>query len=135
MTCLKAAKWHARTDTANVFGSRVQYTVWFHMEDCPIHLESTALGVEADCHLPWALEQGDAPEHQQYLSDIVVWGNTAEELFEKGKKNLAPSDPSHKTKQGQRNCTRDLVLGGRMPRCASHPYGCDQSDNSHVPTS
>jgi len=31
-----------------------------------------------------ALEQGDAPEHLQYIDDIIVWGNTAREVFEKG---------------------------------------------------
>jgi len=30
-----------------------------------------------------ALEQGEAPEHLQYIDDIIVWGNTAEEVFEK----------------------------------------------------
>ncbi|KFP16636.1 hypothetical protein Z169_05213, partial [Egretta garzetta] len=33
-----------------------------------------------------ALEQGEALEHLQYIDDNVVWGNTAEEVFEKGKK-------------------------------------------------
>ena len=33
-----------------------------------------------------ALEQGEASEHLQYVDDIMVWGNTAEEVFEKGKK-------------------------------------------------
>jgi len=32
------------------------------------------------------LEQGEAPEHLQYIDDIIVWGNTTEEVFEKGKK-------------------------------------------------
>ncbi|KAK4819554.1 hypothetical protein QYF61_007065 [Mycteria americana] len=36
--------------------------------------------------LETALEQGEAPEHLQYIDDIIVWGNTAEEVFEKGKK-------------------------------------------------
>ncbi|KAK4828886.1 LOW QUALITY PROTEIN: hypothetical protein QYF61_001444 [Mycteria americana] len=40
------------------------------------------------CHglIQTALEQGEAPEHLQYIDDIIVWGNTAEEVFEKGKK-------------------------------------------------
>ncbi|KAK4810593.1 hypothetical protein QYF61_007330 [Mycteria americana] len=40
------------------------------------------------CHglIQTALEQGEAPEHLQYIDDIIVWGNTAEEFFEKGKK-------------------------------------------------
>ncbi|GAB0195074.1 hypothetical protein GRJ2_001972700 [Grus japonensis] len=32
------------------------------------------------------LEQGEAPEHLQYIEDIILWGNTAEEVSEKGKK-------------------------------------------------
>ncbi|KAK4819771.1 hypothetical protein QYF61_011371 [Mycteria americana] len=40
------------------------------------------------CHglIQAALEQGEAPEHLQYTDDIIVWGNTAAEVFEKGKK-------------------------------------------------
>ncbi|XP_010561942.1 PREDICTED: uncharacterized protein LOC104829417 [Haliaeetus leucocephalus] len=40
------------------------------------------------CHglIQTALEQGDAPEHLQYIDDIIVWGNEAEEVFEKGKR-------------------------------------------------
>ncbi|KAF1505426.1 Transposon Tf2-9 polyprotein, partial [Eudyptula minor novaehollandiae] len=39
------------------------------------------------CHglIQTALEQGGAPEHLQYIDDIMVWGNTAGEVFEKGK--------------------------------------------------
>ncbi|KAF1449849.1 Retrovirus-related Pol polyprotein from transposon opus, partial [Pygoscelis papua] len=38
------------------------------------------------CHglIQTALEQGGAPEHLQYIDDIIVWGNTAGEVFEKG---------------------------------------------------
>jgi len=32
------------------------------------------------------LEKGEAPEHLQYIDDIIVWGDTAEEVFEKGEK-------------------------------------------------
>ena len=32
------------------------------------------------------LERGEAPEHPQYIDDIIIWGNTAEEFFEKGEK-------------------------------------------------
>ncbi|GAB0203788.1 hypothetical protein GRJ2_002844400 [Grus japonensis] len=40
------------------------------------------------CHglIQAALEDGEALEHLQYIDDIIVWGNTAEERFEKGKK-------------------------------------------------
>ncbi|KFW72210.1 hypothetical protein AS28_02743, partial [Pygoscelis adeliae] len=39
------------------------------------------------CHglIQTALEQGEAPDHLQYIDDIIVWGNTAG-VFEKGKK-------------------------------------------------
>ncbi|GAB0209835.1 hypothetical protein GRJ2_003449200 [Grus japonensis] len=39
------------------------------------------------CHglIQAALEQGEAPEHLQYIDDIIVWGSTAEEVSEKGK--------------------------------------------------
>ncbi|TRZ05062.1 hypothetical protein HGM15179_022045, partial [Zosterops borbonicus] len=33
-----------------------------------------------------ALEKSEAPEHLQYINDIIVWGNTAAEVFEKGEK-------------------------------------------------
>ncbi|KAK4813981.1 hypothetical protein QYF61_003814 [Mycteria americana] len=39
------------------------------------------------CHglIQMALEWGGAPEHLQYIDDIIVWSNTAAEVFEKGK--------------------------------------------------
>ncbi|KFQ33703.1 hypothetical protein N332_06624, partial [Mesitornis unicolor] len=33
-----------------------------------------------------ALERGGAPDHLQYIDDIIVWENPAEEVFEKSKK-------------------------------------------------
>ncbi|KFW93657.1 hypothetical protein N336_00383, partial [Phalacrocorax carbo] len=40
------------------------------------------------CHglIQTVLEQGEAPEHLQYIDDIIAWGNPAEEVFEKGEK-------------------------------------------------
>ncbi|RMB97162.1 hypothetical protein DUI87_26447 [Hirundo rustica rustica] len=40
------------------------------------------------CHglIQTALEKDEAPEHLQYIDDIIVWGNTAGEVFEKGGK-------------------------------------------------
>ncbi|RMC20515.1 hypothetical protein DUI87_01366 [Hirundo rustica rustica] len=40
------------------------------------------------CHglIQAALEKGEAPEHLQYIDDIIVWGNTAMEVFENGEK-------------------------------------------------
>ncbi|RMC19963.1 hypothetical protein DUI87_00808 [Hirundo rustica rustica] len=38
------------------------------------------------CHglIQAALENDEAPEHLQYIDDIIVWGNTVMEVFEKG---------------------------------------------------
>ncbi|GAB0206665.1 hypothetical protein GRJ2_003132100 [Grus japonensis] len=51
--------------------------------DCPRGGNSPTI-----CHglIQSALEQGEAPEHLQYIDDIIVWGNSAEEVSEKGKK-------------------------------------------------
>ncbi|KFV52866.1 hypothetical protein N328_00545, partial [Gavia stellata] len=40
------------------------------------------------CHglIQAALEQGEGPKHLQYIDDIIVWGNTVEEVFEKGRR-------------------------------------------------
>ncbi|XP_009072738.1 PREDICTED: uncharacterized protein LOC103802050 [Acanthisitta chloris] len=40
------------------------------------------------CHglIQTALEKGEAPEHLQYIDDIIVWDDTAEEVFEKGER-------------------------------------------------
>ncbi|RMC20501.1 hypothetical protein DUI87_01352 [Hirundo rustica rustica] len=40
------------------------------------------------CHrlIQAALEKSEAPEHLQYIDNIIVWGNTAIEVFEKGEK-------------------------------------------------
>ena len=39
----------------------------------------------AICHglIQTTLKQGSVPEHLQYIDDIVVWGDTAEEVFKK----------------------------------------------------
>ncbi|KAK4818478.1 LOW QUALITY PROTEIN: hypothetical protein QYF61_014180 [Mycteria americana] len=67
----------------------VQATVCFHLEGHPVHLELIAPGVETQpYHLPWTDPDGTGTgsEHLQYIDDIIVWGNTAEVVFEKGKK-------------------------------------------------
>lgn len=70
----------------------MQATVCFYLKEHLAHLELTAPGVETQpYHLSWADPDctgigGEAPEHLQYINDITVWGNTAEEFFEKGKK-------------------------------------------------
>ncbi|KAK4810453.1 LOW QUALITY PROTEIN: hypothetical protein QYF61_004233, partial [Mycteria americana] len=82
----KAAKWYATTDIANAFFSIPlaaecrPHTLGI---DCPRGGNSPTI-----CHalIQTALEQGEAPEHLQYIDDIIVWGNTAAEVSEKGKK-------------------------------------------------
>ncbi|KAJ7427803.1 hypothetical protein WISP_03825 [Willisornis vidua] len=42
------------------------------------------------CHelIQTALEKGEAPEHLQYINDIIIWRNTAGEVFEKREKTI-----------------------------------------------
>uniref|UniRef100_A0A8B9VM15 ribonuclease H n=1 Tax=Anas zonorhyncha TaxID=75864 RepID=A0A8B9VM15_9AVES len=92
----KAAKWYATIDIANAFFSiplaaacrpqfaftwrGIQYT-WNRLPQGWKHSPTICHGL-----IQTTLEQGNAPEHLQYIDDIIVWGNTAEEVFEKGKK-------------------------------------------------
>ncbi|GAB0209667.1 hypothetical protein GRJ2_003432400 [Grus japonensis] len=91
----KAAKWYATTDIANAFFSiplaaecrpqfaftwrGVQYT-WNRLPQGWKHSPTICHGL-----IQTALEKGEAPEHLQYIDDIIVWGNSAEEVSEKGK--------------------------------------------------
>ncbi|GAB0207896.1 hypothetical protein GRJ2_003255300 [Grus japonensis] len=91
----KAAKWYATNDITNVFFSiplaaecrpqfafpwrGIQYT-WNRLPQGWKHSPTICHGV-----IQTALEQSEAPEHLQYIDDIIVWGNTAE-VSEKGKK-------------------------------------------------
>ncbi|RMC09736.1 hypothetical protein DUI87_13523 [Hirundo rustica rustica] len=92
----KAAKWYATIDIANAFFSiplaaecrpqfaftwrGVQYT-WNRLPQGWKHSPTICHGL-----IQTAQEKGEAPEHLQYIDDIIVWGNTAAEVFEKGKK-------------------------------------------------
>ncbi|GAB0203381.1 hypothetical protein GRJ2_002803700 [Grus japonensis] len=92
----KAAKWYATTDIANAFFSiplaaecrpqfaftwrGVQYT-WNRLPQGWKHSPTICHGL-----IQTALEKGGAPEHLQYIDDIIVWGNKAEEVFEKGER-------------------------------------------------
>lgn len=73
------------------FSNRVQAIVCCHLEGCAVYLELTASGVEAECHHflwtdPDCTGKDEVPEHLQFISDLTVRGNTAEEVFEKGEK-------------------------------------------------
>ncbi|RMC16226.1 hypothetical protein DUI87_08441 [Hirundo rustica rustica] len=91
----KAAKWYATIDIANAFSiplaaecraqfaftwKGVQYT-WYRLPQGWKHSPTICHGL-----IQTALEKGEAPEHLQYIDDIIVWGNTAGEVFEKGEK-------------------------------------------------
>ncbi|GAB0206432.1 hypothetical protein GRJ2_003108800 [Grus japonensis] len=92
----KAAKWYATMDIANAFFSiplaaecrpqfaftwrGVQYT-WNRLPQGWKHSPTICHGL-----IQTALEKGEAPEHLQYIEDITVWGNSAEEVSEKRKK-------------------------------------------------
>ncbi|GAB0207775.1 macrophage immunometabolism regulator [Grus japonensis] len=92
----KAVKWYAMIDIANVFFSiplaaecrpqfaftwrGVQYT-WNRLPQGRKHSPTICHGL-----IQSALEKGEAPEHLQYVDDIIVWGNSAAEFFEKRKK-------------------------------------------------
>ncbi|GAB0190200.1 hypothetical protein GRJ2_001485300 [Grus japonensis] len=92
----KAAKWYATIDIANAFFSiplaaecrpqfaftwrGVQYT-WNRLPQGWKHSPTICHGL-----IQTALEKGGAPEHLQYIDDIIVWGNKAEEVFKKGKR-------------------------------------------------
>jgi len=92
----KAAKWYATTNIANAFFSiplaaecrpqlaftwrGVRYT-WNQLPQGWKHSPTICHGL-----IQTALEKGEAPEHLQYIYDIIVWGDTAEEVFEKGEK-------------------------------------------------
>ncbi|XP_066424603.1 uncharacterized protein [Molothrus aeneus] len=58
------------------------------MLELQYELESKAAKCPTICHglIQAALEKDEAPEHLQYIDDIIVCGNTAAEVFEKGEK-------------------------------------------------
>ena len=53
---------------------------------CPSGENRAPQGCPAICHglIQTTLEQTGASKHLQYIDDIVVWGDTIEEVFEKG---------------------------------------------------
>ncbi|KAF4798591.1 hypothetical protein TURU_062612 [Turdus rufiventris] len=71
--------------------NELQSAVCFHLEEVQYtwnHLPQGWKHSPTICHglIQAALEKGEAPEHLQYIDDIIVWGNTAMEVFEKGEK-------------------------------------------------
>ncbi|TRZ08011.1 hypothetical protein HGM15179_009025 [Zosterops borbonicus] len=92
----KAAKCYATIDIANTFFSiplaaecrpqfaftwrGVQYT-WNRLPQGWKHSPTICHGL-----IQATLEKSKAPEHLQYINDIIVWKDTATEVFEKEKK-------------------------------------------------
>ncbi|KAK4810718.1 LOW QUALITY PROTEIN: hypothetical protein QYF61_007692 [Mycteria americana] len=78
----KAAKWYATTDTANfAFTWRIVQYTWNQLPQGWKHSPTICHGL-----IQTALEKGDAPEYLQYIDNIIMWSNKAEEVFEKGKR-------------------------------------------------
>ncbi|RMC18257.1 hypothetical protein DUI87_04139 [Hirundo rustica rustica] len=84
---------YTKTDgnTAPTETLRVQGPVCLHLEGVQYTWNRLPQGWKHSptiCHglIQTALEKGEAPEHLQYIDDIIVWGNTAGEVFEKGEK-------------------------------------------------
>ncbi|RMB94007.1 hypothetical protein DUI87_29595 [Hirundo rustica rustica] len=92
----KAAKEYATIDIANAFFSiplaaacRLQFSfTWRGVQYTWNQLPQGWKHSPTICHglIQAALEKDEAPEHLQYIDDIIVWGNTAIEVFEKGEK-------------------------------------------------
>ncbi|GAB0208982.1 hypothetical protein GRJ2_003363900 [Grus japonensis] len=113
----KAAKWYATSDIANAFFSiplaaecrpqfaftwrGIQYT-WNRLPQGWKHSPTICHGL-----IQTALEKGEAPEHLQYIDDIIVWGNSAEEVSEKGKKII--QFLGIKWQDGRRQIPMDII--------------------------
>ncbi|KFW76570.1 hypothetical protein N305_03707, partial [Manacus vitellinus] len=90
--------WYATIDIVNVFFSiplaeecRLQFAfTWRGMQDTWNWLPQGWKHSPTIYHglIQATLEKGKAPEHIQYIDDIIVWRDTAEEVFEKGKENI-----------------------------------------------
>ncbi|RMC21961.1 hypothetical protein DUI87_02832 [Hirundo rustica rustica] len=69
----------------------MQASVCFHLEGRAVTWNQLPQGWKHSptiCHglIQTALEKGEAPEHLQYINDIIMLGNMAMEMFEKGEK-------------------------------------------------
>ncbi|RMB94001.1 hypothetical protein DUI87_29589 [Hirundo rustica rustica] len=92
----KEAKWYPTIDISNAFFSiplaaecRPQFAfTWGGVQYTRNRLPQGWKHSPTICCglIQAALEKSKAPKHLQYIDDIVVWGNTAAEVFEKGEK-------------------------------------------------
>ncbi|TRZ07315.1 hypothetical protein HGM15179_018998 [Zosterops borbonicus] len=94
----KAVRWSATTDIANAFFSipltaewRPQFAfTWRSVQYTWNQLPQGWKHSPTICHrlIQAALEKSEVLEHLQYMDDIIVWGNTAAKMFEKGEKSI-----------------------------------------------
>ncbi|NWZ16942.1 POL3 protein, partial [Agelaius phoeniceus] len=94
------------------------------------------------CHglIQAALEKGEAPEHLQYIDDIIVWGKTAAEVFEKGEKiiqNLIKSGFAIKKSKVKRSSQEIQFLGVKWQdgRCQIPTDVINKTPAMSLPTS
>jgi len=142
----KAAKWYATIDIANAFFSiplaaecRPQFAFsWRGIQYTWNRLPQGCKHSPTICHglILTALEKGEAPEQLQYIDDIIVWGDTVEEVFEKGEKIVQILlKAGFATKRSQGTCARDSVFRNKMAGWAlSNANGCHQQNTNYVST-
>jgi len=92
----KAAKWYTAIDIANAFFSiplaaecRPQFAfTWRGIKYTWHQLPQRWKHSPTICHglIQTSLEKGEAPEHLQYIDDIIVWGDAVKEVFEEREK-------------------------------------------------
>lgn len=75
-----------------------------------------------------------APDHLQYVDDIIMWGNIAEVILENNR-NPLESQFCMKTKWDQVVCTADPAFRNKTARwMSSGPYECDQQNSCYFST-
>ncbi|KAK4823836.1 hypothetical protein QYF61_007085 [Mycteria americana] len=87
----KAAKWYATTHISLMPEHRPQSSfTWRGVQFTWNQLPQGWKHSPTICHglIQTALEEGETPDHLQYIDGIIIWGNRAEEVFEKGKKTV-----------------------------------------------
>ncbi|KAJ7413553.1 hypothetical protein WISP_89754 [Willisornis vidua] len=92
----KPAKWYATIDIANASFSiplaaecRLQFAfTWRDVQYSWNQLPQGWKHSPTMCHglIQTVIDKGEAPEHIQYINDIIVWKDTAEEVFKKRQK-------------------------------------------------
>jgi len=144
----KAAEWYVTTDIANAFFSillaaecRPQFAfTWRGVQYTWNRLPQGWKQSPTICHglIQTAQEKGEAPEHLQYIDDIIVWGDTAEEVFEKGEKIvqiLLKASFDIKRSKVKGPAQENQFWGIKWPDgCRQIPMDVIEQDSSYVST-